>query len=238
MERIVRRSDPKTILNKTIYTLNVDGYAPEITELTYPLLKRYADKIDADFCVIDTRQFLKWPVTYEKLQIFYLAAERKDDWSIYIDSDALVLPEMFDVTEHLSKKQLMHWGVDFSGNRWTYDKYFRRDGRHVSSCNWFTVASDWCRDLWRPLDDLSPAEAVENIRPTWKELQVGITREHLIDDYTLSRNIAKYGLHVTTLHDLQKEKGIAGTYFHHQYMISTAEKAEWLSKLIDDMGLR
>lgn len=31
-------------MNKMVYALNVDGYAPEITELTYPWLRHYASK--------------------------------------------------------------------------------------------------------------------------------------------------------------------------------------------------
>ena len=37
-------------------------------------------------------------------------------------------------------------------------------------------------DLWRPLDDLTLAEALDNIFPIQAELNSVITREHLIDD--------------------------------------------------------
>jgi hypothetical protein len=76
-----------------------------------------------------------------------------------------------------------------AGVRWSYDQYFRRDGRHIGSCNWFTVASDWCLDLWRPLDDLTLDEALANINITIGERNSRLCgTEHLIDDYTLSRN--------------------------------------------------
>ena len=73
---------------------------------------------------------------------------------------------MFDVTDYLHKNTICHNGRDMAGIRWKYDQYFRRDGRHVGSCNWFTVASDWCLDLWRPLDDLTLEEALANINIT------------------------------------------------------------------------
>src|SRR5271168_5376308 len=72
-------------VKKTIYTLNVGGYAPEICALTYPLLQAYARKIGADFHVIRDRKFPDWPVVYEKLQIHVLGKEHGDDWNIYID---------------------------------------------------------------------------------------------------------------------------------------------------------
>ena len=62
---------------KTIFTLNVDGYSPEITDITYPLIKRYAKHIDADLHIIKDRKFPDWPVTYEKLQIYELDFKSK-----------------------------------------------------------------------------------------------------------------------------------------------------------------
>src|SRR5271167_1374086 len=137
-------------MRKSLWTLNVENYAPEITALTYPLLKRYARKIGADFRVITTRKFPEWPVTYEKMQVY--EGGKENDWNIYIDSDAIVHPDMFDPTDHMGGDTVAHNGRDFAGNRWVYDRFFRRDGRHIGSCNWFTVGSDMCIDLWRPLD--------------------------------------------------------------------------------------
>ena len=60
-------------LRKTIYTVNIGDYAPEICALTYPLMQAYARKIGADFHVIRERKFPAWPVVYEKLQVHELA---------------------------------------------------------------------------------------------------------------------------------------------------------------------
>jgi len=223
-------------MNKTIYTLNVDNYSPEITELTYPLLKRYAEKIEAEFYIISERNYPSYAPVYEKLQIYDLQLHRKDDWSIYIDSDALVHPDLFDPTEFIHKDTIMHNGMDMANNRWRYDRFFRRDGRHIGSCNWFTIASDWCRELWHPLDDITYEEALENIFPIQAELNTVITREHLIDDYTLSRNIAKYGLHVKTLMELQKDIGDVGNYLWHQYTISIDDKITQMKAIIEGWG--
>jgi hypothetical protein len=220
-------------MRKTLYTLNIDGYAPEITALTYPLLRRYAAKIGAEFCIIDRRRFPGWPPVYEKLQIRELSEQRGDDWSIYIDSDALVHPDFFDITEHLTRDQVCHNGADMATVRWTYDEYFRRDGRHIGSCNWFTVASSWCRDLWTPLD-LTFEQAVARIHPIQTELQTVITPEHLIDDYTLSRNIARYGLHFTTVAEILKRLNDSGNYLYHQYVLTADEKIADLSRVLKE----
>jgi hypothetical protein len=210
-------------IKKTLFVLNVDNYAPEITELTYPLLKHFAKKIGADFHVISDRKYPSMPPVYEKLQIYKLGREMKNDWNIYIDSDALIHPDMFDPTNHIGKDTVMHNGVDMASVRWTYDEYFLRDGRNIGSCNWFTIASDWCLDLWQPLD-ISLEEAVKRIHPIWDELKTVITPDHLIDDYTLSRNIARYGLKVKTLIDLLVELRNPGNFLWHQYQLSTKDK--------------
>ena len=223
---------------KTVFTLNINGYAKEITDLTYPLIHHYADKIGAEFKVIETRRWPDAPVTYEKFQIYYLAQEMGNDWNIYIDSDTIVHPNLPDVTTMLSKDTVLHHGSDFAPVRWRYDRYFYRDGRHIGSCNWFAVASDWCIDLWHPLDDLTYDEAIANISPIVLETKNGTFAEHLIDDYTCSRNIARFGLKFTTLIDLfQKEmKGQPG-YLWHIYNVPFEEKLAKIKKAIEDIGV-
>jgi hypothetical protein len=221
-------------IKKTIFTLNIDNYEEKITELTYPLLKRYAKKIDADFYIISERKFPDYPPVYEKLQIYKLAQEMENDWNIYIDSDALVHPDFFDITNHLQKDTVAHNGVDMAGNRWKYDRFFRRDGRHLSSCNWFSIASDWCIDLWKPLDDLTLEEATENITPIVSEVVSGlIPASHLIDDYVLSRNIAKFGLKFTTINQIVKDIGDTGNYLWHQYLLSSEDKIMQMKEILN-----
>jgi hypothetical protein len=220
-------------IKKTIFTLNIDNYDEQITELTYPLLKRYAKKIDADFYIISERKFPEYPPVYEKLQIYELAQKMENDWNIYIDSDALVHPDFFDITNHLPRDTVAHNGADMAGNRWKYDRFFYRDGRHLSSCNWCSIASDWCIELWKPLDDLTLEEAIENITPIVSESNSSvIPASHLIDDYTLSRNIAKYGLKFTTIVKILKEIGDEGAYLWHQYLLKTDEKIKQMKEVL------
>ena len=209
-------------MNKCLWTLCIDNYEPRITALTFKLMQEFAAKIRAEFRVITQRKFPEWPVTYEKLQIHELG--KAYDWNWFFDADTLVHPEMYDVTEMLPKDTVCHNGKDFASIRWTYDNYFRRDGRHIGSCNWCTVGSDWCLDLWHPLEDLSLEEAISRIHITVNEENSGHCKaEHLIDDYTLSRNIARYGLKVTTISELI-EKFRISPYLWHKYAISSDQK--------------
>lgn len=223
-------------MRKTLYTLNIDNYAPEICALTYPLLKHFAAKCGADFQVITERRFPEMPVTFEKLQIFERG--RENDWNIYFDSDALVHPDTFDPTEHLSWDTVMHNGRDMAGNRFRYDDYFRRDGRHIGSGNWFTVGSRWCLDLWRPPEDLTLAEMIARIQPTAGEVRAGISPDHLIDDFILSRNIARYGLKYVTYMGLSKKlERESDEYFWHHYTVPIPEKLRLMREVLHRWGL-
>lgn len=218
-------------MKKTIYLLNINNFAPSITRLTYPFIRCYANKIGAGIHIITERKCPDWPITYEKLQIFDLAKEHKSDWNIYLDSDALLHPEFLDITSHLQKDTVCCFGRDEADGRWTMDEPFLRDGRHIGWGNWFAVASDWCLDLWRPLD-IPLTEAVKNIHPTPNEVRAGITPEHLIDDYTLSRNVAKFGLKFKTAREIFAENKLDNLLVQHEYMLSEEEQAKSHLKLI------
>lgn len=254
-------------VNKRIYLLNIavdgnpDGYQPRIRHLTFPMIANYARKIGAAIVEIKTRQFPNFPITYEKFQIHALAKREVEatvvhagelpfgfnlervivppaEWNIYIDVDALVSPEFFDITAMLPKDHVCHNGRDMANMRWRYDQYFKRDGRHWGSCNWFTVGSEWMLDAWRPLDDITAEQAMGNINITIQEHNSGECKtEHLIDDYTLSRNIARFGLKATTVVDICsalgfKEPGGRG-YNPFLWHIYTEPEEVKLSRMLD-----
>ena len=231
-------------MKKTVFLLNIGDYAPEITAMTYPLIERWAKKIGAGVQIIAQRKFPEWDLDYEKLQIYELSEQMGNDWNIYIDSDAVVHPDLPDFTEMIPRDTVLHNGSDFAPARWRYDKYFRRDGRHIGSCNWLACASSWCTDLWRPLDDMTMEQAAANITPINHELKTVITAEHLVSDYALSRNIARFGLKFTTLQALWKSHGleqpspdpphniVKPNFFYHEYTLTRQEKAVRLKEII------
>jgi hypothetical protein len=221
-------------IKKCLFTLATKGYEEEMMELTLPLLKQYADKIRAEFHIIEGRKFPEWPVQCEKLQIFDLGRQMGNDWNIYIDSDALVHPEMIDVTTLIQKDTVLHAGMDYANVRWLYDEYFLRDGRNIGSCNWFTVASDWCLDLWRMPDDLTPEDVAARIIPTVDEELTGMkTSLNLADDFLLGRNIARFGLKFRPLYQILPEVGLGNSFFlWHQYTKTPEHKLEEMKQVL------
>jgi len=220
-------------MKKTIFTLNIGNYAPELTEITYPLMKVYAHKIGADFFEIKERKFPKWPMTYEKLQIYELGKQIGSDWNIFFDADAMIHPCMPDWTIYMKKDTIAHWGSDVASVRHRFNNYMLRDGRGWGAANWFTMASDWCLDLWRPLD-ITPEEVIDYINPTHEEMNYGLRAEHFVDDFALTSNVARFGLKTVKLQDVRDTvpefKGMG--FVVHGFMMTNAVKRQKMEEAI------
>lgn len=217
-------------MKKVVYTLALDGYPNEMTDLTFPWIEAYAKKIGAAFYVIKERKFKDWPPTAEKLQIWELG--KNVDWNIFIDADALINPELFDVTSCITKDFVLFTGQDMAAMRFRPNKYMLRDQRYLGACSWFVVSSDWTHDLWRPLE-VEIEEAVKDIFPTNGERMCrvgdgssGISAEKLIEDYILSNNIARFGLKHVTIEGFLKQRfgRMYDAYYWHQYTITIDQK--------------
>jgi len=197
-------------MKKTIYTLNIDNYEPEIWDLCLPYMKMYAHKIGADIFVISDRKISDKFAGLEKFQIYELGKEHKNDWNIFIDPDCLIHPDFFDVTALLTKDTTAAFSVhDFSPVRFRADEYFLRDGRFYGKGNWFAVFSDWCLDYYHPLDDITLEEAMANCFPVIEELTSNkpMSGHNMVEDYIVSRNIARYGLKHTLVSELIRKHG-------------------------------
>ena len=223
----------KSSMKKAVVTLNIGDYQPAIRALTYPFMQRFADKIKADFVEITNRKYPEWPTVMEKFQCRDIGNRMGADWVIFFDADALVSPEMFDPTTHLSKDTVLFNGKDMSEIRFFADKYFLRDGRRIGACDWFCCSSDWFWDDLYSLPDIPLDECIRNINVTIGEHKSGLFKDnHLIDDYTLSRNIARFGLKHDTLIDVCGRMGWRNPqtgaghspYLFHLYAINETEK--------------
>lgn len=211
---------------KTLYTLCVDDYEPEITALTFPLMQAYANKIGAQFVIIDDREWPDLPPVLEKFQIHWKAEHLyQTDWNIFFDADTLIHPDMWDVTVGLTKDVTCSGLVsDFSTQRFKADQYFLRDGRFIGKGNWCAIFSDWCLDYYLPPDPMTKAhldQLATNIQLTADEARSGLMKpSHLLDDYIVSRNIARFGLKHTLISEVGMRWGrdAMPMLFHHYLM--------------------
>ena len=214
-------------MKKLLVTFDIN-YSKEITDITYPYMKSYADKIDADFKIITERKYPNEPVICEKFQVYDISKEY--DWTILIDCDAIIHPNCPDVTEVYNKDVVIFNAYDLYPLRFKHNNYTRRDGRNIGASPWFSVFSDWTRHLWKPYKN--PTQYLGEINLIHKEKNFGYKPEHILTDYLVSRNIAKYGLKVkTVIHNMFSSYPQDGypLFFIHQYCISQKEKIEYLS---------
>jgi hypothetical protein len=215
-------------MKKIIYTLNLNpADYRQITDLTYPFIKAWAEKIGAEFIEIKDRKFPQWKSpTYEKLQIFELGKD--NDWNIFIDADALVHPDMPDITrlkEMQDMKTCAHNGCDAAFLRWRTNRHFERDGRNIGSCTWFCVAPKLCLELYAPMTDMTPEETYRQIFPLVGEQKAGYEPWRLVEDYVMSYNIAKYGLRFKTFKDMAIDNNLKDSdLLRHFYAMPVEEK--------------
>jgi hypothetical protein len=215
---------------KIVYTLSVNDYSPLVSGLTFPLMKRFADKIGADFKVITERKFPDWPIPCEKFQIHELAQQEGAEFVYFWDADALIHPDMFDVFSVAHKDTVVSGtSSDFSPMRFKPDKYFLRDGRFFGRGNWMVAASDWCLDYWKFPDDITLKECVERITPIQIEVNSGVTPEHLVDDFIASRNMAKYGLKLKHFREITDERQLGQVFLLHNYL----PPSQWMTPVAD-----
>jgi glycosyl transferase family 8/glycosyl transferase family 9 (putative heptosyltransferase) len=83
---------------RAIITLSIGEHYQKIAQITHPTLKRYADKIGADFVVISERKISQTTPHWEKFQI--LDFLNKYDRILYLDTDILIrknCPDLFDI---------------------------------------------------------------------------------------------------------------------------------------------
>ncbi len=159
--------------------MNVDDYFPELTKMTFPLIEKWAKKIGANVNYINKRKYPNHPVTYEKLQVYEMG--KKSDWNILIDADFIITNDAPDITLTM-KEDVVYIQYEFhASNQFKSNNIFKSDHRDIGIAGGFIVTSKLTHDLWKPLD-IDIDEIKEN---------PPLERWHILDEYTLSLNIAK-----------------------------------------------
>lgn len=165
---------------KKLFVLRIGNYRPDLCEYTIPTIKNWASKNDYHYEEIIQRVFdEKYPITIEKMQVHGLGAG--SEWNILCDADLMLRPDFIDpvsFTNYNTVASSYHFDAD---QKFQVNKYFMRDGRNLGLSGGFVLSSFMTHDIWK---HLNPDVALE-----------GTSRNpHLIDEYMISTNLAKYGL--------------------------------------------
>lgn len=170
---------------RTVYTVCVDNYFPELCNITLPLIDQYAKRIGAKFEIIDNRKFPDFPPTYEKLQIHERGVD--SEWNLLIDADMLISPKLQDLIQGADQFSIAMFMQYDASLLFKADQYFVRDGRKLGIATNLVLSHNATHDLWTPLE-ITPHEARESTK-----------RWHIVDEYCVSRNVARFGLKVAGL---------------------------------------
>ncbi|OGY44216.1 MAG: hypothetical protein A3B89_03655 [Candidatus Buchananbacteria bacterium RIFCSPHIGHO2_02_FULL_40_13] len=179
-------------MTKAVFVVRVDNFLPKLCVLTIPTIKAYADKIKADYIEITERKFPDFPPTYEKMQIYELG--KNYDHCLLIDADFLIHPDAPDFTAGIFPGYVGFLDGFAADLYFELDKYFKADGRNVGLAANFVLTDQATHKLWEPLAE------------PWSVARTKTKREFIIDEYCLSRNLAKYKLKFTGLNYSDKIK--------------------------------
>jgi hypothetical protein len=165
-----------------IHLLNIGNFFPELTELTYPTIEVFAKKIKADINIITERKLSSDNILVEKLQIY--EDGKNYDYNMFLDLDLLIHPLCYNPFVNIPKFHVAFKDSHDADKVFVKDKYFEKDGRNVgvSSCCVFTTRDT--HHIWKPIEELSLEQINKNIIQDRKN----------VDEYTLSRNLAKYNI--------------------------------------------
>ena len=160
-------------MKKELFVVVVNDYFPELCKITIPSLKRYADKINSKFTIIEERKFPTFPPTYEKLQIYELGKD--NDVNILLDCDMLIKKDMYDITELGKEIRCMD---DYEVRDLFKDEIFKN--KRALATNFISVPQKF-HQIWKPLPR------------SFEEVRTNLKREFIVDEYCVSKNLIEFG---------------------------------------------
>jgi len=167
-----------------VHVIDIGNYFPELKSLTLPTIERYCKKIGSDLNIIKERKFNEWPLLTEKLQVY--EDGKNYDFNMLLDLDVLIHPDCYNpFLKNIPETYCSFKDNYYASNQLDVnDIYFKRDGRNVgiSGCAVFTTK--YTHDLWKFPIELSMEDILCKIKQERK----------IVDEYIMSRNLAKYSL--------------------------------------------
>jgi hypothetical protein len=174
-------------MKKLIHCVYINDFFPELWKLTLPTIKQYAYSIGAELNIITERKFPQWHINYEKVQVY--EDGKYADANFLIDADILIHKDFPDFSSGITFPHHIAFNDNYHASTKFHIKdniNFQRDGRDVGIASNAVISFKSTHDIWTPLD-ITPQEG----------RQITHVREGDIDEYTLSNNMARFGLKYT-----------------------------------------
>lgn len=164
---------------KNLFVLRIGDFRPDLCEFTIPTIKHWCAKNGWVYNEITKRRYNDLPITAEKLQVHNLGKD--SEWNILCDADLMLRPDFVDPVSFTAPNVVASSYHFRASDKFKTNIYFERDERDLGLSGGFVLTSKFTHDLWTP-----PA--------LWTLALSATKNKHLIDEYVISTNLAKYGL--------------------------------------------
>ena len=178
---IVRCDDSIRQLKRKLHVVYINDFFPELWKLTLPSIEAYADKHGYELNIISKRKFPEWHINYEKMQVYEDGMDC--DVNLLVDADILIHPQYPDLLGLCPPNWISVMDAYYASEKLLLNKDFLRDGRDMGIASNFVFSGALTHDLYKPLE-ITPEEGRE----------ITLFREGDIDEYCLSKNMARYGI--------------------------------------------
>ena len=131
-----------------VHTVVIGEYQPEMCKLTLPNLRAYADRIGADFNIINKSVFDGYPPNYERFQVYEMGRQYK--YNLVIDADYIFHTDVPDFTKNFDLKNVGYLSHMDISQYYKPNNYFKKDGRNRGIADAMVVSTYLTHDVWTP----------------------------------------------------------------------------------------
>jgi hypothetical protein len=203
-------------MKKLLITLNINDYDKEITGLTFPYMKEYAQNIGADFHIIKQRKFSNFPLMLEEFQMYKFAEIY--DWIIFLDADCLINPKGVDLTTLVEEDRVLIAKYNSPTHHFYPENVEGNYNLQYYAPFFFLVFHKNCRDCVKPYENPYDYYEYINLNSTHPEMEMYMNmRTHLseeeikgtlIDEFLLTLNLHRYNIKTASLQEDFPESSI------------------------------
>jgi len=196
-------------MKKLLVTLNIDDYDKEITELTFPYMRKYAKNIGADFHIITERKFPDFPLMLEEFQMYEFS--QTYDWIIFLDSDCLINPKGIDLTTLVEEDRVLIAKYNPPTHHFHPENIEGEYNLKYYAPFFFLVFHKNSRDCVKPYSNPYDYYDYINLNSTHLEMEKYMKirtyltekeiKDTLIDEFLLTLNLHKYNIKTASLQE-------------------------------------
>lgn len=196
-------------MKKLLVTLNIGDYDKEITDLTFPYMKQYAQNIGADFHIIKERKFPDFPLMLEEFQMYEFS--KTYDWIIFLDADCLINPKGIDLTTLVEKDRILIAKYNPPTHHFHPENIEEKYNLQYYAPFFFLVFHKNSRDCVKPYENPYDYYNHINLNSTHSEMETYMKirthltekeiKDTLIDEFLLTLNLHRYNIKTASLQE-------------------------------------